>query len=163
MGSAEGGPRPESPGEGLEHEEYDFIRTEAERLRQGGFDESTIRQFETDEGKRQKRREGRLKKIVAGLEESMRGELPEEVERFEIIFKQFAPAEHPIGTRLSAEPVYGIFLRSRPEPHTMFQIMHLFRQDIDKKVTSDKFSAEYQIPHWISLMKEGIEKLKEIQ
>lgn len=60
---------------------YDYIREEIEMMRRGGFSEEKINEFQEHEEKEQRRRENRLGKIVGGLGDVFKNDLPDEVDK----------------------------------------------------------------------------------
>lgn len=147
----------------------DFIRDETERMREAGYSEEELRKFEAREQKKQERRERRLKKITDEFASMLEKKMPQETDSFEIIFQQINKRKDTMLERGKTVeiphgllPAYGVFVRSKSNPQLKEEIMHLFREDLDRRgVTKKNFSSEYQLPAFEENIQKSVASLKE--
>lgn len=111
-----------------------------------------------------KKREKRLQKIQEHLTDAMKQVSPENADKYEIVYKQINQYENSIFGGMSEvnesqSPAYGFFLVKKSNKKD-YNIMHLFREDIDSKVSNDNIKSYYQIPAFNENIKDGIEYLQ---
>lgn len=111
------------------------------------------------ERKKDARRENRLKQITNELKNLLHDSFPEEEKNFEIGYEKIhgqydSMSSKKVTVSIQDSPAYRIFIRSKPHPDEKYEIMHLFRPDIDHFVKKENIRSEYQIP----CFKENIEK-----
>lgn len=119
------------------------------------FTEEDKKYTEELERKKQQRRENRLKNIVGEMTEVLENLSPREESDFEITYEQIyeyetedifeETAKETKKILPSQSPAYGIFLRNKSNPEAKHRIMHLFREDVDAKVSKSDIRSFYQI------------------
>lgn len=134
------------------------------------FTEEDKKYTEELERKKQKRRENRLKNIVGEMTEVLEDLSPQEGPDFEIVYEQIYEKEDMSGETAkilpsqspasSQPPAYGIFLRNKSNPEAKYRIMHLFKEDLDAKVSKSDIRSFYQIPAFEENLKKAVEALK---
>lgn len=134
------------------------------------FTEEDKKYAEELEGKKQQRRERRLKNIVGELTGVLENLSSREESDFEIVYEQIDEYEgEDILEETTKEtkkilpsqsPAYGIFLRSKSNPEAKYEIMHLFREDVDAKVSKSDIRSFYQILAFKENLKKALEILK---
>lgn len=114
------------------------------------------------ERKKGRARENRLKKIVGKLMDLLKNAFPEEANNYEIMYEQIYKKSSMLGgtikISLSESQAYGVFLILKSRPKSKYQIMHLFRKDLDAKKAVFEMMLN-QIPSFKENLKKGIETI----
>ncbi len=117
------------------------------------------------ERKKDARRENRLKHITNELKNLLHDSFPEEEKNFEIGYEEIHERyDNMVGQKVIVpirdSPAYRIFIRPKSHPDEKYEIMHLFRPDIDHFVKKENIRSEYQIPCFKDNIEKAIKKKK---
>lgn len=124
-----------------------------------------LKRIQDLELKKTKRRHRRLKQIIGELEDELKELVPQDFANYRLTYQEIK--EHigifgePVPVPPSQAPAFGIFLAPREEPERKYSIMHLFREDVDKRLPKRDIPSYYQIPSFKANLTRGIEALKE--
>ena len=125
--------------------------------------EEMLRRDAIYEAKKAKERENRLKKIQALISRNIKEIVPEDADKYEIVYRQ-VKKQYFFGKRVEVlpehSPSYEFYLVSKSNPKEAYLIMNVLRPDIDARVKLSDMRTYYQIPALQRSMQEGMEYFK---